>query len=461
MAIKTWDWTYTLWQALTWVPGRWVWIRPILQKYYKNLMYMFFDFNTINSKSKAIKPKMLPFEDTITVNWSSIKWMQYKLDDKKCTISGVISKWAAWVATAWAVDSSTWFAVNDLVKLVRLDNSEPATWETFDWIITAVGDWTHVTFDPLVDTDCAPLTRATDKLVRTWFIRAEDSEIAERSDSFAYDTFESYFQRFWRRIKFTKTELNAQYIMEADVKDLLNQKFWYQILILLKELNRAIYEGRNIQSRTVVSQTWSWTTWWIMLWLRKVCEECAVVLASISESWSVVVSSTTWITTVQSTASEAARIEALFQVLDACNSSSVYNPGESVTVACNQAFISNLSKFRQDKIRYTTIVNSLWFEMIKVWDVFWNAEFFHDPILDEMYPGWSVWFFFPRSQIRLQMRKWQSVDATLNIQAAQRDIRVEKVIDNVHDISKLDMFFECWLIAWGTDTWAYRLLKGI
>lgn len=421
--------SFSVWQQLNKIVWSWLYLFPILHKYYKAFTYMFIDFN--NMSNKSLTNKFLPMEWTITEDGRSITWYDYNMFDVELTITGdnnaatsITTAEVTWLQTAW-------FEVWDQIMIVRAAGSTKPTNERRE--ITAIVADTSITWSGAVDLD------VWDKVIRVYYVQAEEQEIQRGSSKYKYIEFKSYFQNFGRTVSFTKTDLNKQYLIEKDAKTYVASIFGFNMSILLQEFGKAIWLGQNDDSS-------------VNPWAKP--EMLGIDTAIMQQA----VTDTSLITNFSSYPTADEKIWAFMDAIELSWASGAIQAWETLSVACNRKFLSALGRLKKDDIVYNEKIVEIDFTIYKFKNMFAQVEFFHEPTLDKLSQD-SLAYIVPRSLMSLRFRKFQNLnDEKWTMEPAKTEITVRRKINNIYDKAQFDMFFEAATVLGWLTSGAYRKL---
>ena len=243
--------TYTLGGVVQEVMDKNLRLFPILFKQFKHINYAFFDVQTLaGNGGLSLKPKEINgIESALTVDGTALKWLDYALFDFNTKIAANAIVTLSSSSGTFTVADTSGFAAND--RIVGVKNDE-GTADEFEGIVTSVTSGTTMVVtvtryngSSTVSPTQAITVKGGQIIERTFWARNDNDEIIRPSNLYNYTEYKSVVQHFSRRIEFTKAELNQEYRYEGDAKSLAAKKFGYQIAILVQELNKAIYKGKN------------------------------------------------------------------------------------------------------------------------------------------------------------------------------------------------------------------------
>lgn len=428
---------YTLGNVLQELVGKNIRVFPIMFKQFKHLAYAFFDVMQLAGKGwLSLKMKNIPWiEPSLTVDGYSVKWLDYGVFDFNTTVKWAQSLTASSYSVSIDVTDSAWFAVNDTVYWIKATGSDE-----FDGIVTAVVDSDTitvklVTVNGVAATTSNALTLADLAVIeRGSWKRNDNDEVTRPSALYSYKEYQSFVQHFSRRMEFTKAELNKEYKYEGEAKMEAQMRFEYNLWILMQELNKMIYKGKNIAPGTGANDKME------MLGLETICREAGSIV-DLSASTN--------------------PVKDLFSQFEYAFQSWAVMGSEPVILLVNDAFLTNLSRSNADKVRYQSYVEELKYEVMKLTTVFWTVEILRDPMLNRLY-SYPVAFTLPRSLVKLWVRENQEFNPKGWITRADQSVRIYDVIENIRERKRYDLEFEMGMVAWGisSNPCPYRMIKN-
>lgn len=432
--------TYTLGWVLNEIVDKNIRLFPILFKQFAHIQYAFFDVKQLAWQGGlTLKPKEIPgIESSITVDWFSVKWLDYSLFDFNSTITSTNASLSVSSGDVTLVIGDTsGYSVNDTVYGVK---AASGTSDEFDGIVKSITNSTTmvVTLTAVNGSTTIPATiavLAAQVVERGFWRRNDNDEILRPSALYNYVEYQSYVQHFSRRIEFTKAELNKEYRYEMDAKNEAQKKFEYNLGILFQEVNKAIYKGKNVGPGAGANQKLE------MLGLEAICASKNSIV---------------------SLASSTAPVKDLFAQLEIAFKTGAIQTNEPVLLLVNDRFLSELANSNADKIRYTNkFVDLLKMEIPTVSTIFGEVEIIRDPMLNRLY-NYSVAFTLPRSLVKLWVRENQSFEPKKGITRADQSVRIYPVIHNLREKELYDLEFELGLIAgWiSSADCPYRMIKN-
>ena len=437
--VATWN-TYTLGTVLDTIVGRNIRMFPIMYKQFKHIAYCFFDIKQLSGEKPGltVSPKDIPgIEPSITVDGYSIKWLDYNTFDFSTTLTADNSTALSSYETAsLAVADSTGFAVGDTVY-IKTDG----TGNDIDWIVTAKADATHVkikvkTVNGVAATTSNAVTlKNGQEVVRGYWTRNDNDEVVRPASTYNYKEYQSYIQHFSRRITFTKAELNKIYQYEGEAKEEATKRLNYNIGVMFQEINKAIYKGKNIAPSATEKME--------MLGLEEICRQ----LSNIHD-----LSSNTY---------EDQMLDEFYKIIEECQLSGAVASNDTITLLVNDRFLTELGRFRDEKIRYDRVVDKLDMTIPTLATVYGDVELVRDPMLNTLY-NYSVAFTLPKALVKLWTRENQEFNPKGWVTRADQSIHFYDVINNLREQKSYDMVWECGLIAGGMSAVQspYHMIKN-
>ena len=440
--IDTWN-TYTLGVVLDTVVGKNLRIFPIMYKQFKHIAYCFFDIKQLSGENPGltVAPKDIPgIEPSITVDGYSIKWLDYNTFDfstevKTAQSSGSVSA----DGNSIVLKDNSGFAVNDTIYF-KTDGT--ANSYDVDGTVTAVnGDGETVTVKitsingvTAAASDTFKIT-ANQEVVRGYWTRNDNDEITRPSSVYNYKEYQSYIQHFSRRITFTKAELNKLYKYEGDAKAEATKRLNYNIGVMFQEINKALYKGRNIAPGASAKME--------MLGLEEINRQKNTIHDLSSKT----------------TGSEM--LDAFYKIIEECQLSGSVASNDTITLIVNDRFLTELGRFREEKIRYDRVVDKLDMVIPTLATVYGDVELVRDPMLNTLY-NYSVAFTLPKALVKLWTRENQEFNPKGGVTRADQSIHFYDVINNLREQKSYDMVWECGLIAGGLSAVQspYHMIKN-
>ena len=440
--VDTWN-TYTLGVVLDTVVGKNLRIFPIMYKQFKHIAYCFFDIKQLSGENPGltVAPKDIPgIEPSITVDGYSIKWLDYNTFDFSTEVKTAISSGSVSAdGNAIVLKDNSGFAVNDTIYF-KTDGT--ANSYDVDGTVTAVnGDGETVTVKitsingvAAAASDTFKVT-ANQEVVRGYWTRNDNDEITRPSSVYNYKEYQSYIQHFSRRITFTKAELNKLYKYEGDAKAEATKRLNYNIGVMFQEINKALYKGRNIAPGAAAKME--------MLGLEEINRQKNTIHDLSSKT----------------TGSEM--LDAFYKIIEECQLSGSVASNDTITLLVNDRFLTELGRFREEKIRYDRVVDKLDMVLPTLATVYGDVELVRDPMLNTLY-NYSVAFTLPKALVKLWTRENQEFNPKGGVTRADQSIHFYDVINNLREQKSYDMVWECGLIAGGMSAVQspYHMIKN-
>ena len=438
--------TYTLGVVLDTVVGKNLRIFPIMYKQFKHIAYCFFDIKQLSGENPGltVAPKDIPgIEPSITVDGYSIKWLDYNTFDFSTSVKTAISSDTTVLAAGndIVLKDNSGFAENDTIYFKM---NADGTGHDIDGTVKAVnGDGETVTVI-ISSVDGAAVVAGTTKfqvaadqeVVRGYWTRNDNDEITRPSSVYNYKEYQSYIQHFSRRITFTKAELNKLYKYEGDAKAEATKRLNYNIGIMFQEINKALYKGRNIAPGAGNQKM-------EMLGLEEINRQ------------------NNSIHDLSSNASGSAMLDAFYKIIEECQLSWSVASNDTITLIVNDRFLTELGRFREEKIRYDRVVDKLDMVIPTLATVYGDVELVRDPMLNTLY-NYSVAFTLPKALVKLWTRENQEFNPKGGVTRADQSIHFYDVINNLREQKSYDMVWECGLIAGGLSAKQspYHMIKN-
>lgn len=428
--VATWN-EYTLGVVLDTVVGKNLRIFPIMYKQFKHIAYCFFDIKQLSGENPGltVAPKDIPgIEPSITVDGYSIKWLDYNTFDFSTEVDANASVTVGTEVSITLKDTSG-LAVNDTIyfKTNGVDGDD------VDGTVTEVTSATAIKVMPTSVNGAASGNGALKKgqdAVRGYWTRNDNDEIIRPASVYSYVEFQSYIQHFSRRITFTKAELNKIYKYEGDAKAEATKRLNYNIGIMFQEINKAIYKGRNVAPGATQKME--------MLGLEEINRQKGTIvdLASAGFGWAA----------APATGSEM--LDNFYRIIEECQLSGSVASNDTITLLVNDKFLTELGRFREEKIRYDRVVDKLDMVLPTLATVYGDVELVRDPMLNTLY-NYSVAFTLPKALVKLWTRENQEFNPKGGVTRADQSIHFYDVINNLREQKSYDMVWECGLIAGG------------
>lgn len=434
--------TYTLGVVLDTIVGKNLRVFPIMYKQFKHIAYCFFDIKQLSGENPGltVAPKEIPgIEPSITVDGYSLKWLDYNTFDFSTKVKTQTAVAAAATSVTLPVEDASGFAVDDTIYL-KMD--EAGTGIDLDWTVSAV-DTTNNTVTIAIDTvngvaaaDATGGNAVVDQEVIRWYWKRNDNdEIVRPASAYGYGEYQSYVQHFSRRITFTKAELNKIYKYEGDAKSEATKRLNYNIGVMFQEINKAIYKGKNVAPTANSKME--------MLGLEEINRQKKTIHDFSSYT----------------TAEE--QLDNFYKVIEECQLSGAVASNDTITLLVNDRFLTELGRFRDEKIRYDKVVDDLSMTIPTLATVYGDVELVRDPMLNTLY-GYSVAFTLPKALVKLWTRENQEFNPKGWVTRADQSIHFYDVINNLREQKSYDMVWECGMIAGGLSAVQspYHMIKN-
>jgi hypothetical protein len=415
-----------------------------MYKQFKHIAYCFFDIKQLSGENPGltVSPKDIPgIEPSITVDGYSIKWLDYNTFDFSTEVKTAIANGTVNAAgNDIVLKDNSGFAVNDTIYF-KTDGT--ANSMDVDGTVTAVnGDGETVTV-LISSVNGAAVTAGTtafkvtanQEVVRGYWTRNDNDEITRPSSVYNYVEFQSYIQHFSRRITFTKAELNKLYKYEGDAKAEATKRLNYNIGVMFQEINKAIYKGRNIAPGSNAKME--------MLGLEEINRQKNTIHD------------------LSSNATGSEMLDAFYKIIEECQLSGSVASNDTITLLVNDRFLTELGRFREEKIRYDRVVDKLDMVLPTLATVYGDVELVRDPMLNTLY-NYSVAFTLPKALVKLWTRENQEFAPKGGVTRADQSIHFYDVINNLREQKSYDMVWECGLIAGGMSAVQspYHMIKN-
>lgn len=441
--VETWN-SYTLGVVLDTVVGKNLRIFPIMYKQFKHIAYCFFDIKQLSGENPGltVAPKDIPgIEPSITVDGYSIKWLDYNTFDFSTEVKTAISNGSVSAdGNAIVLKDNSGFAVNDTIYF-KTDGTANS-YDVDGTVIAVNGDGETVTVKitsingvAAAASDTFKVT-ADQEVVRGYWTRNDNDEITRPSSVYNYKEYQSYIQHFSRRITFTKAELNKLYKYEGDAKAEATKRLNYNIGVMFQEINKALYKGRNIAPGAGNQKM-------EMLGLEEINRQKNTIHDLSSKE----------------TGSEM--LDAFYKIIEECQLSGSVASNDTITLLVNDRFLTELGRFREEKIRYDRVVDKLDMVLPTLATVYGDVELVRDPMLNTLY-NYSVAFTLPKALVKLWTRENQEFNPKGGVTRADQSIHFYDVINNLREQKSYDMVWECGLIAGGMSAVQspYHMIKN-
>lgn len=435
--VATWN-EYTLGVVLDTVVGKNLRIFPIMYKQFKHIAYCFFDIKQLSGENPGltVAPKDIPgIEPSITVDGYSIKWLDYNTFDFTTEVKTAISNGSMSTSgnnivlkdnSGLAVNDTIYFKTDGTANSYDVDGTVTAVngdGETVTVLITSINGVAAASGDTFKIT-------ANQDVVRGYWTRNDNDEVTRPASVYNYVEFQSYIQHFSRRITFTKAELNKIYKYEGDAKAEATKRLNYNIGVMFQEINKAIYKGRNIAPGAAQKME--------MLGLEEINRQ----------KWTIVDLATAGFGGASAPATGSEMLDNFYKIIEECQLSGSVASNDTITLLVNDKFLSELGRFREEKIRYDRVVDKLDMVLPTLATVYGDVELVRDPMLNTLY-NYSVAFTLPKALVKLWTRENQEFNPKGGVTRADQSIHFYDVINNLREQKSYDMVWECGLIAGG------------
>lgn len=429
--VKTWN-EYTLGVVLDTVVGKNLRIFPIMYKQFKHIAYCFFDIKQLSGENPGltVAPKDIPgIEPSITVDGYSIKWLDYNTFDFSTTVTASASVTVG-TEVSVSLEDTSGLAVNDTIYF-----KTDGTADDVDATVTEVTSATAIKIMPTSVNGAATGSgslAADQEAVRGYWTRNDNDEIIRPASVYSYVEYQSYIQHFSRRITFTKAELNKIYKYEGDAKAEATKRLNYNIWVMFQEINKAIYKGRNIAPGATQKME--------MLGLEEINRQKDTIIDLKSENYEH--------DTSAAPATGKEMLDNFYRIIEECQLSGSVASNDTITLIVNDKFLTELGRFREEKIRYDKVVDKLDMTIPTLATVYGDVELVRDPMLNTLY-NYSVAFTLPKALVKLWTRENQEFNPKGGVTRADQSIHFYDVINNLREQKSYDMVWECGLIAGG------------
>ncbi len=431
--------TYTLGTVLQEVVGKNVRLFPVLFKQFRHIQYAFFDVKQLAGEGGlSVKPKEIPgIESTVTADGYRVKWLDYSLFDFHTTVPTGGTKTISGGNITLTLASSAGLAVNDKVALPKPYGSTTA--DAVDGIVTAIsGNDVTIKVTTVNSADVGSTSSVVidngQELERLYWRRNDNDEILRPSAAYDYVEYSSGIQHFSRRMEFTKAEMNKEYRYEGEAQNEATKRFNFNIGILLQELNKAIYKGRNTAAGSGATDKME------MLGLEMVCAEAG---------------------SIHDLSTSTKPLKDLFDAFEKAFQAGSILGDEPLMMMVNDKFLTELAQANTDKIRYEKEVDTINFQIQALMSAYGEVQLVRDPMLNRLYKE-SVGFIMPRSLIKLWVRENQEFVPPRGVTRADQSIKIYDVVTNLREKKLYDLEFEMGLICGGlsSPTCPFRMVKN-
>ena len=422
--------SYTGLNILQEIVGKNLRLSPILMRQFPNIANAFFDVQRLGGQSDDLTID-IKMENGITpmttVDGVSIKWADYSTMDFETTIlADATPTITSSVVTLSVVDASG-FAENDRITLVSANNVV-GTEDICDAIVQTVdtdADTITVKLQTVNgETSGFPSTLAVkeDQIIRRLYWSRNDCDDITRGTHIpSHKEAQSYIQHFSRQITFNKQETNVIYKWEGDVPNALAWKFKHNLGVLLQELNKAIYKGKNIAPGSGTYDKME------MLGLEEI-----VRAVGGARDYSTISTS---------------HLDALYTDLESIFTAGGAADGQ-ICMLVNDRMIGQLSRVDRAFVRYDKVVDALGMKLPSISTPYGDVELIRDPVMNILYPH-AMAFVFPKKNIGLWVRENDAYDPRNGVTKADESIRVAERYTNLHECKAFDIYFEMGMYAYG------------
>lgn len=427
--VATWN-EYTLGVVLDTVVGKNLRIFPIMYKQFKHIAYCFFDIKQLSGENPGltVAPKDIPgIEPSITVDGYSIKWLDYNTFDFSTAVDADASVTVGTEVSVTLEDTSG-LAVNDTIYF-----KTDGTGDDVDATVTEVTSATAIKIMPTSVNGAASgsgTLKDGQEAVRGYWTRNDNDEIIRPASVYSYVEFQSYIQHFSRRITFTKAELNKIYKYEGDAKAEATKRLNYNIGVMFQEINKAIYKGRNVAPGANQKME--------MLGLEEINRQKNTIVDLATAGFD----------GAAAPATGSEMLDNFYRIIEECQLSGSVASNDTITLIVNDKFLTELGRFREEKIRYDKVVDKLDMTIPTLATVYGDVELVRDPMLNTLY-NYSVAFTLPKALVKLWTRENQEFNPKGGVTRADQSIHFYDVINNLREQKSYDMVWECGLIAGG------------
>jgi hypothetical protein len=204
---------------------------------------------------------------------------------------------------------------------------------------------------------------------------------------------------------------------------------------MFQEINKAIYKGRNIAPGSNAKME--------MLGLEEINRQKNTIHD------------------LSSNATGSEMLDAFYKIIEECQLSGSVASNDTITLLVNDRFLTELGRFREEKIRYDRVVDKLDMVLPTLATVYGDVELVRDPMLNTLY-NYSVAFTLPKALVKLWTRENQEFAPKGGVTRADQSIHFYDVINNLREQKSYDMVWECGLIAGGMSAVQspYHMIKN-
>ncbi len=104
--------------------------------------------------------------------------------------------------------------------------------------------------------------------------------------------------------------------------------------------------------------------------------------------------------------SEEKMLDDFYHIIETCQLSGAVASNDTITLLVNDRFLTELGRFRDEKIRYDRVVDDLSMTIPTLATVYGDVELVRDPMLNTLYTE-SVAFTLPKALVKLWTRENQ------------------------------------------------------
>jgi hypothetical protein len=103
---------------------------------------------------------------------------------------------------------------------------------------------------------------------------------------------------------------------------------------------------------------------------------------------------------------EEAMLDGFYKIIEECQLSGAVASNDTITLLVNDRFLTELGRFRDEKIRYDKVVDKLDMVLPTLATIYGEVELVRDPMLNVLY-NTSVAFTLPKALVKLWTRENQ------------------------------------------------------
>jgi hypothetical protein len=149
---------------------------------------------------------------------------------------------------------------------------------------------------------------------------------------------------------------------------------------MFQEINKAIYKGKNVAPSATEKME--------MLGLEEINRQKGTIHDLSSNTY------------------EDEMLDAFYKIIEECQLSGSVASNDTITLLVNDRFLTELGRFREEKIRYDKVVDKLDMVLPTLATVYGDVELVRDPMLNTLY-NYSVAFTLPKALVKLWTRENQ------------------------------------------------------